>query len=110
MTRDGIGEFERLVMMAVLHLGEDAYGAAIIDELERRAGREASSGAVYVALRRLEEKRMLRSDLGEPTPQRGGRPRRFFRATETGLEALRHARAEWEAMLGGLEGVLDPGG
>ena len=110
MGRDSVGEFERLVLLAVLRLGEEAYGAAIIRELEERAGRTASAGAAYVALRRLEEKGMVDSELGEPTPTRGGRPKRFYDVTPGGVAALREARAEWEAMTEGLGDVLGAGG
>jgi PadR family transcriptional regulator, regulatory protein PadR len=108
MTRDTLGEFEKLVMLAVLRTGEDAYGARIIGELEERTGRSASAGAVYVALRRLEDKRMVRSRLGPGTPKRGGRPKRFYQVLPAGVAALREARQEWDAMLAGLEGRLAP--
>jgi len=106
MGRDTPGDFEKLVMLAVLHLEDDAYGAEIVRELEERTGRDVSSGAVYVALRRLEEKGMARSRTGEPTPERGGRAKRFYRLRAEGVEALREARQEWEAMTTGLEDVL----
>ena len=107
--RAALGEFEKLVLLAVLRLGEDAYGATVIAELERRTGRAAAPGAVYVALRRMEQKGMLSSRLGDPTPERGGRAKRFLRVEPGGLAALREARAEWEAMSDGLEGLLEPG-
>lgn len=106
MSRETLGEFEKLVVLAVVRLGEGAYGAEIIRVLEERAGRTTSAGAVYVALRRLEEKEMVSSRLGEPSPTRGGRPKRFYRVEAAGLEALRAARAEWDAMLDGLEEAL----
>lgn len=104
---ESLGDFERLLLLAVMRLGEEAYGAAIIDELMERTGREVSPGAVYVALRRLEDKSMLSSRLGEPTPERGGRPKRFYAIRHDGLSALRASRREWEAMLEGLEGALE---
>lgn len=107
MSRDTLGAFETLVLMAVLHLGEEAYGAAIIQELERRTDRSASAGAVYVAVRRLEKKGLVVSTRGRPTPGRGGRPKRLVRVTSDGLEALRAASRDWEAMARGLEGVLE---
>ena len=106
MPRDTLGEFEKLVMMAVLRLGEDAYGATIIQELDRRTGREAGAGAVYVALKRLEQKGMVTSRLGESSPHRGGRPKRYFRVRPDGVQALKKAQAAWQAMSAGLEDVL----
>jgi len=106
MPRDTLGEFEKLVLLAILQRGRDAYGATIIQELERRTGRTASSGATYVVLRRLEQKGMIASSFGEPTPERGGRPKKYFTVRKAGLEALREARREWDAMSEGLEGFL----
>lgn len=106
MSRDSLGEFEKLVMLASLHLGEGAYGAAIVRELEARTGRVASAGSVYVALRRLEKKGLVDSRLGDPSPRRGGRPKRFFTVTGKGLEALRRAREDWAAMTKGLGEAL----
>lgn len=107
MSRGSLGEFEKLVMLAVLHLGDAAYGATIIAALEARIGRTASAGAVYVALRRLEKKDFVTSRLGEPSPRRGGRPKRFFTVTGEGLEALRRAQEDWVAMTEGLKGTLE---
>lgn len=110
MSKTSLGEFEKLVMLAVLHLGDDAYGATIIRELEERTGRATSAGAVYVALRRLEKKGLVTSRLGSPTPRRGGRPKRFFSVHADGVEALRRASEDWAAMAAGLEATLEPGG
>ena len=107
--RAALGEFEKLVLLAVLRLADDAYGTTVIEELERRTGRAVAPGAVYVALRRLEQKGMVSCRLGDPTPERGGRAKRFLRVEPGGLAALREARAEWEAMSAGLEGLLEPG-
>lgn len=109
MTRDSLGEFERLVLLAVLRTGRGAFGAPILEELESRTGRSPSAGAVYVALRRLEEKEMVTSRVGEPGPQ-GGRPRRHYRVTGRGRDALRAARDEWAAMLEGMEDALEAEG
>ena len=103
---DSIGEFEKLLLLAVLRLGGDAYGAAIIDELVERTGREVSPGAVYVSLRRLQDKGMLRSHAGEPTPTRGGRAKRYYEVRRDGIVALKAARDAWDAMLDGLETEL----
>jgi len=105
---DSLGEFEKLVMLAVLRLGPTAYGATIIEEMERRIGRAASAGAVYVALRRLEKKGMVSSRLGDPSPTRGGRPKRFFVVQAAGRDALRRAQREWDAMAEGLGALLEP--
>lgn len=103
---DSLGEFEKLILLAILRLDTGAYGAAVVRELEERTGREVSEGAVYVALRRLQDKGMVASAVGEPTPERGGRARRYYRVRAAGLEALREARHAWEAMLAGIESRL----
>jgi len=96
-------------MLAALHLGQEAYGATIIQELEARTMRTVSAGAVYVALRRLEKKDLVTSHLGEPSPQRGGRAKRFFSVNREGVEALRRAQQDWTAMVGGLTEILGHG-
>ena len=93
-----MGEFERAVLLAVIRLGEDAYGVRIRQELENRLRRAVSFGAVYTTLDRLEEKGMVSSQLGEPTAQRGGRAKKFFRVEPAGLRALEHARKRSEAV------------
>jgi len=103
---DTLGGFEKLLLLAVLRLGEQAYGAAIFEELSARTSRETSPGAVYVTLRRLEAKGMLRSRPGDPTPERGGRAKKIYSIQEPGLAALREARREWDAMATGLDGLL----
>ncbi len=107
MSRDTLGEFEKLVLLAILRLGPEAYGATILREIEERTGRTVTAGAVYVALRRLEKKLAVRSELGSPTPERGGRPKRFFEVTAHGLLTLRAASREWNAMVAGLDGMLE---
>jgi DNA-binding PadR family transcriptional regulator len=77
-----------------------------LEELEARTGRPVSDGAVYVALRRLEDKGMVVSRVGEGTPERGGRPRKYLRVEAAGVEALREARREWDALAHGLEDLL----
>lgn len=105
MGRESLGEFEQLVLLACLQLGEEAYTVAVVEEIARRTGREASPAAVYVALRRLEEKGLVTSSLGEATPERGGRPKRFFRAEPEALPLLREARDVLLGMWKGLEGA-----
>jgi DNA-binding PadR family transcriptional regulator len=109
VSKTSLGEFEKLVMLAVLHLGPEAYGATILREMEERTGRAVSAGAVYVALRRLEKKGLVTSRLGDPSPRRGGRPKRFFAVNPEGIEALRRAQEDWTAMANGLEEVLGHG-
>ena len=104
-----LGGFEKLLLLAVLRLGEDAYGAAIFDELESRTARGVAPGAVYVTLRRLEKKGMLRAKAGAPTPERGGRAKKIYAIEPDGLSALREARREWEAMAEGLGQLLEGG-
>lgn len=91
-TRGYLGEMEMMVLLAVLRLGEDAYGVPISEELLRLAGREVSFGSIYAALERLERKRLVSSSLGDPTPERGGRAKRYFRVTPAGVRALRMTR------------------
>lgn len=79
-----LGEFEIIVMAATQHLGTDAYGAAIKQEIERRTGRQSTVGAIYTTLSRLEKKGYVTSKLGEPTATRGGKPKRFFQITSLG--------------------------
>src|SRR5207237_7988213 len=84
-----LGDFEQLVLFGVLRLDEDAYGAAIRQEIHARSGRDVSINAVYTTLDRLEHKGFLKSWVGEPTPQRGGRRRTFYALRASGIGALR---------------------
>jgi PadR family transcriptional regulator PadR len=90
-SRDHLGEFEQLVLLAILRLRENAYGMTIRREIEIRAGRTTSIGALYLTLERLEQKSLIRSDLGEATPERGGRAKRFFVLNPSGREALKRS-------------------
>jgi PadR family transcriptional regulator, regulatory protein PadR len=101
-----LGEFEVVVLMAVLHLGEDAYGSAIRDEIEQRSGRSASRGAVYITLERLEEKGLLASRTDGASDSRGGRPKRLFRLTADGIKSLKRAVSLMTRMHKGLEPIL----
>ena len=101
-----LGDFEQLVLLGVLRLGEEAYGAAIRQEIHARSGRDVSINAVYTTLDRLETKGLLRSWTGEPTAQRGGRRRKFYAPSAAGLAAMRHAYHAFQAMAEGLEGRL----
>jgi DNA-binding PadR family transcriptional regulator len=93
-----LGEFEQLVLWAVARLGEEGYGMTIRREIEERTGRSVSIGAVYTTLDRLERKGHVRSRVGEPTAERGGRARRHFELRESGARALREARAVLTSM------------
>ena len=103
MTRDSLGEFEQMVLLAVLHLGQDVYGVPIVDEIARRTGRDVAPAAVYITLRRLEEKGMVESWMGESTPERGGKARRYVKVTRAGLESLRVSRKALDSMWRGLD-------
>jgi DNA-binding PadR family transcriptional regulator len=102
-----VGDFEQLVLLGVLQLGGDAYGAAIRQEIHTRSGRDVSINAVYTTLDRLEQKGLLRSWTGEPTAQRGGRRRKFYELRPAGLAAIRHAYQTVRAMAAGLERKLE---
>jgi DNA-binding PadR family transcriptional regulator len=102
MTHQGLGEFEQLVLLAIVHLG-DAYGIPIVDEIERRTGRAVARAAVYVTLRRLEDKGYVSSWIGEPTPERGGKGRRYVKIESAGRRALRESRQLVDRMWGGLD-------
>lgn len=102
-----LGDLELVVMLAVLHAQPEAYAVSVRREIERRAGRGTSRGAVYATLERLEKKDLLESELGDPVPERGGKARRYYRATEPGLLAVRRSHAMHEAMIAGLEPVLE---
>jgi DNA-binding PadR family transcriptional regulator len=101
-----LGEFEVVVLLAVLHLGHDANGSAVRDEIERRIGRRVSRGSVYVTLDRLQEKALLTSQVIDAPTVRGG-TKRLFRATASGLKGVRHAIETVERMRRGLEPLLD---
>jgi DNA-binding PadR family transcriptional regulator len=102
-----VGDFEQLVLLGVLQLGAEAYGAAIRQEIHARSGRDVSINAVYTTLDRLEQKGLLGSWIGEPTAQRGGRRRKFYEVRPAGLAAIRHAYQALRAMADGLERKLE---
>jgi PadR family transcriptional regulator PadR len=101
-----LGDFEQLVLLAVLRLGREAYGVALSRELEERTGAEVSRGAVYTTLDRLEEKGLLRSFQGAARPMRGGRARRIYQVEPEGIEALQAARSAVRSLWSGLEPLL----
>jgi PadR family transcriptional regulator, regulatory protein PadR len=98
-----LGEFEQLVLIAIVRLGDDAYGALIRRSIEERTDRRLSISAVYTTLDRLERKGCVRSWIGDPTPQRGGRRRKHFALQPLGARALRSAYLAFGAMTAGLE-------
>ena len=98
-----LGEFEQLVLLAVMRLEGDVYAVPIVDEIERHTGRAVSPAAVYVTLRRLEGKGLLASSMSEPTHERGGKARRCVTLTTRGIESLRASRQMLESMWKGLD-------
>jgi DNA-binding PadR family transcriptional regulator len=90
--RSYLGEMELMVLLAVVRLGDEAYGVPISKELLTLAGREVALGSIYAALDRLEQKHFVTSLLGNPTPERGGRAKRYFRVTPAGVRALQMTR------------------
>ncbi|MFZ0747661.1 MAG: helix-turn-helix transcriptional regulator [Terracidiphilus sp.] len=90
--RSYLGEFELMLLLAVIHLGEQAYGVPISRELEAHRGRDVAVGSVYAALERLETKGLVTSSLGDPTPERGGKAKRYFRITKEGLRQVHETR------------------
>jgi DNA-binding PadR family transcriptional regulator len=107
MARTDLGDMEHLVLLAILRLGNEAYGIPILDEVSARSGRTVSRATVYVALRRLEQKGLVTSRLGESTPERGGRAKRYFRLRASGLKALRDSRAMFLNLWRDYETILD---
>lgn len=96
-------DIEQQILLAVWRLEEEAYGVPIQDELERLTGRSMTSGALYTTLVRLESKGWLRSTMGDPTPERGGKAKRFFSITPDGARALHSAREAMERLWEGLD-------
>ena len=106
-TTGYLGELEQMVLLAILQLDGQAFGTNVMSELERRVERKVSRGALYVTLDRLEEKGMLTSTVGDPTPRRGGRPKRFLEVTPEGVSALRKSRTAWMNLWDGLDSVFE---
>lgn len=89
---DYLGNFELMVLLALLRLGDDAYGVTIANELESQTGREVVVASVYATLERLQDRGFVRASLGDATPERGGRAKRYFRITGAGMREVREAR------------------
>jgi DNA-binding PadR family transcriptional regulator len=102
-NRDYLGEFEHIVVLALLRLDDRAYGVTVRREIELRTEREVSIGAVYATLDRLETKGYVKSHQGEPTPERGGRSKRFFRVTAKGVAAVNCTQRALRSMTEGLD-------
>src|SRR5256885_9944921 len=103
MDRDHLGGFEYVVILGLMRLHNDAYGVTVRQEVEARTGREVSIGAVYATLDRLEAKGYVKSRLGEPTPERGGRSKRFFRVTTKGVMAVNRTHNALLQLTDGLD-------
>jgi len=100
---DTLGGFEQAVLLAILRLGDDAYGRAVLSEVQTRLGRDVAPGAVHATLERLERKGLVASKLGTGTPIRAGRPRRFYRLKPKAVRALNEARAAVDVLWQGLD-------
>ena len=107
MPENYLGEFEQLVLLAVLRLADEAYGLQVGDEIERVAERRPSSGALYTTLDRLEQKGHLQSRTADASAARGGRPRRYYALTDAGLAALRTSGRALMRMWAGHVGMVD---
>ena len=101
-----LGEFEQIVLMALLRIGAEAYGAVVCMEIEKRSGRTASLSAVHTTLERLEGKGLVRSRIGDPTPQRGGKRKRHYEVATLGMKALQASYRSIRKMADGLEDLL----
>lgn len=97
-----LGEFEQVVVLAILRLADNAYGVTIRSEIRLCTGRTPSPGALYTTLDRLEEKGQVTSRLGDPTPTRGGRAKRYFNVTARGVVAVASAQRAYQRLMTGL--------
>ena len=100
-----LGEFEQMVLLAVLQAGDDAYGVSVHQELESRTNRKVARGAIYMTLDRLEKKGLLESWTTAPTAERGGRAKRCYKVTKPALEALRASRRALASLWQGLQNI-----
>jgi PadR family transcriptional regulator, regulatory protein PadR len=105
MGKHRLGEFETAVLLAIVYLQGRGYGPSIADEIERRTRTPVSFGAVYATLDRLQKKGLISSELGEPTPERGGKPKRFYRIEAPGEQALRATQAMADRMWAGVRPI-----
>jgi PadR family transcriptional regulator PadR len=98
-----LGEFEQIVLLAILRLGDEAYGVTILGEITSKTGRNPSPGALYTTLHRMEDKGLITFRDGSPTPERGGRAKRFVAVTREGRTALASAQSAYRSLLEGLD-------
>jgi DNA-binding PadR family transcriptional regulator len=97
-----LGEFEQVVLLAILRLGDEAYAVTVCREIAAHTDREPSPGSLYTTLDRLEDKGLVASRLGDPTPQRGGRAKRYFKVTAKGLTAVARVQRGYRRLLDGI--------
>ena len=102
-----LGEFEYAVLLAVLHLDADAYAVPIREVIEQRTGRPVARGALYTGLDRLEAKGCLKSRMGDPSEERGGKARRYYTVTAAGMKAIRATHGAFASLTRGLESILE---
>ena len=102
MVRDFLTDLELMILLAVVRLGDEAYGVTITREIEQTTGRAVAVAVVYATLDRLEERGLVTSSVGDPTPERGGRAKRFFRVTSKGLRQARHTQSALIALWTGV--------
>jgi PadR family transcriptional regulator len=105
VAREYLTDFELMLLLATLRAGDDAYGVTIAHEIESSGERTVMPGAVYTGLDRLEANGLVASTLGAPTPERGGRAKRYFRVTPAGMKAIRQAKRAFTRLWSGLPGL-----
>ena len=110
MSVGSLAEFELLVMLAALRLGDEAYTVSIAGDIEERTGRSVRRANVYTTLQRLETKGLVSTRLGDPRPERGGRPRRLVTVEQAGLAAVRATTGAITSMVGGLDDLIGEAG
>jgi PadR family transcriptional regulator, regulatory protein PadR len=110
VTRDALGEVEHLILLAIVRLGDSAYGVSVRQEIEHVTGREVAMGALYTSLDRLARKGFIKSTLSDPIPERGGKSRRYYRLRPAGVAALRQSRERLLKMWTGVSPDLRKAG
>jgi DNA-binding PadR family transcriptional regulator len=102
MDRQFLTDFELIILLAVLRVGENAYGVSIANEIEQTGGRTVLLAAIYTALDRLEDNGLVTSSYGDPTPERGGRAKRFFKVTSKGLKSVKDTQRSFVSLWSGI--------